>query len=131
MYYYSEKGEKMSANDLLKTIYTKFYEQQEVLADAPKLTQVPEDTQFDTEKADTELAAVISYLMGVSDIREESFEHAMEIIQKHYDNQPEWKELLIEYFEYVIEKQKEKAEKRVDNLIKEIEEFTDKLLAKK
>ena len=106
MYYYSEKGEKMSANDLLKTIYTKFYEQQEVLADAPKLTQVPEDTQFDTEKADTELAAVISYLMGVSDIREESFEHAMEIIQKHYDNQPEWKELLIEYFEYVIEKQK-------------------------
>ena len=119
----------MSANDSLKALYTKFWEQKEVLSDAPKLTQAPEDPSFDSQKADTELANVISYLMGVQDIRQESFEHAIDIIKKHYDSQPQWKELLIEYFEYTTEKEEEALKLQEDALIKEIQEFAQKLLA--
>ena len=119
----------MSASDLLKEIYTKFYDQREVLVEAPSLSQNPSDTAFDSEKANKELAAVISYLMGVDDIQKESFEQSMKIIQEHYGTQPEWKEVLIEYFEYITQKEKEELEAQEDTLIKEIEEFTKKLLA--
>ena len=119
----------MSTIDLLKQVYTKFYEQREVLADAPSLTQIPDNSSFDAQKADAELAQVISYLMGVPDIQKESFEHSIEIIQQHYDNQPEWKELLVAYFEYTTQKEKEELEAQENTLIEEIEEFTKKLLA--
>ena len=118
----------MSASDMLKEIYAKFYAQREVLEGAPELSQSPDDEAFDTQKADTELAKVISYLMGVSDIKQESFEHALEIIQEHYASQPEWKELLVDYFEYINEKEKEDLLSKEDAIVKEIEEFTEKLL---
>ena len=118
----------MSANELLKQIYTKFYEQQEVLTEAPKLTQVPDDASFDAQKADAELAGVVSYLMGVPDIQKESFEQAVQIIQDHYGDQPEWQELLIEYFEYATEKEKENLEAQEAVLVQEIKDFTKKLL---
>ena len=118
----------MAANDLLKQIYKKFYDQREVLTEAPVLTQVPDNSDFDESKADAELAGVISYLMGVTNIQEEPFDKIVEIIQQHYNNQPEWKELLVEYFEYMTEKEKEKLQAQEDTLIKEIEEFTEKLL---
>ena len=76
------------------------------------------------------MAGVISYLMGVADIQKEPFEKAIEIIQAHYDSQPEWKKLLLEYFDYITQKEKEKLQAQEDSLIKEIEEFTEKLLAK-
>jgi len=118
----------MSADMQLRQIYAKFYEQREVLADAPVLSQDPVAAGFDCLKADEELAGLISYLMGVPNIQKESFERAVEIIQEHYANQPEWKELLIEYFEYITQKEKEQVEAQEDALIKEIEEFTEKLL---
>lgn len=120
----------MSAEEQLKQIYAKFYDQREVLGEAPDLTQSPDDPQFDSTKADKELAGVISYLMGVPDIQKEDFEKIVEIIQTHYDNQPEWKTLLVEYFEYTTQKEKENIEMQEDALIKEIDDFTDKLLAR-
>jgi len=119
----------MSLDEQLKQIYTKFYHQRGVLSEAPQLTQDPTNSAFDNQKADAELAKVISYLMGVPDIQKESFERAVEIIQKHYDSQPEWKELLVEYFDYTTQKEKEELQAQEDSLIKEIEEFTKKLLA--
>ena len=74
----------MSLDEQLKQIYTKFYHQRGVLNEAPQLTQGPTNGAFDSQKADVELAKVISYLMGVPDIQKESFERAIEIIQKHY-----------------------------------------------
>ena len=118
----------MSANEQLRQIYAKFYDQREVLADAPALSQDPIDAGFDPKKADAELAGVVSYLMGVSDIQKESFERTVEIIKEHYENQPEWKELLVEYFEYLTQKEKEELEAQEDALVKEIEDFTEKLL---
>lgn len=115
----------------LKQIYSKFYEQRSVLAEAPVLSQNPTEASFDFKKADTELARLISYLMGVPDIQKEPFERAMEIIQAHYDSQPAWKELLVEYFEYTTQKEKEELQAQEDALVKEIEEFTKKLLEEK
>ena len=118
----------MSAIEQLKQIYTKFYDQREVLTEAPALSQDPTNSSFDEEKADKELANLISYLMGVADIQKESFERIVEIIQEHYDDQPEWKELLVEYFQYTTQKEEENLKKQEDDLIKEIEEFTQTLL---
>ena len=117
----------MSSQELLQQIYKKFYDQRGVLSEAPSLTQNPANG-FDAEKADKELAGVISYLMGVPDIQKEPFEHIIKIIQEHYSSQPEWKTLLIEYFEYVNQKEKENLTNQEDSLITEIKEFTKKLL---
>lgn len=126
-----KKGKKMSAIEQLKQIYTKFYNQKEVLTEAPVLSQNPSNIIFDSKKADIELNALISYLMGVPDIQKESFEKVVEIIQKYYDSQPEWKKLLVEYFDYTTQKEKEELQAREDALVKEIEEFTKKLLEQK
>ena len=121
----------MTINEQLKQIYTKFYEQRSVLTEAPVLSQDPAENAFDSKKADEELSKLISYLMGVPDIQKESFERAIEIIQQHYDSQPEWKELLVEYFDYTTQKEKEDLQAQEDALVKEIEEFTEKLLSEK
>ena len=124
-----KKGGEMSVTEQLKQVYSKFYEQREVLGEAPTLMQNVADASFDEKKADEELSKLVSYLMGVPDIQKESFEKAIQIIQEHYDSQPEWKALLVEYFEYVTEKEKEALQAQEEALVKEIEEFTKKLLA--
>ena len=121
----------MSTNELLKEVYTKFYEQKGTLEEAPQLSQDPNGETFDFEKADQELAGLVSYLMGVPDIQKETFEKIIEIIQNHYENQPEWKDLLLDYFDYTNEREKEVLEVQEAALVKEIEEFTKKLLENK
>ena len=118
----------MSANDLLKDIYSLFYEQREVLSEAPQLLQDPTATSFDFNQADTELAKLISYMLGVEDVKNLSFDQAVEIVQKHYANQPEWCELLLNYLKYAIEREKENLIAEEEEILKEISEFTDKLL---
>ena len=61
----------MFASELLKQVYTKFYNQKEVLNEAPLLTQDPSVSSFNNQKADIELAGLVSYLMGVTDIQKE------------------------------------------------------------
>ena len=109
----------MSARDLFIEVYQKFYEQREVLSEAPALTQNSKGTDFNFEKAEEELQKVISYLMGVPNIQELPFENIVDIIQKHYTDQPEWKNLLVDYFIYTTEKKKEALEKRQDEIVKE------------
>ena len=121
----------MAANELLKTLYTQFYAQRELLSEAPPLTQDPEGATFDLQKAEEEINALISYLMSVPDIQQVEFDKAVEIIQTYYSDQPEWKALLVNYLEYINEKEKEKLQAQEAVLIREIEEFTDKLLAEK
>ena len=118
----------MSANDLLKDVYSQFYEQREVLSEAPQLNQNPTDMSFDFERADDELAKLISYMLGVEDVKNISFDQAVEIIQEHYANQPEWYELLLNYLKYALEKEKESLTAEEEEILKEISEFTDKLL---
>ncbi|MGN0919651.1 MAG: hypothetical protein ACI4OR_02700 [Alphaproteobacteria bacterium] len=118
----------MSLNEQLKQIYTKFYNLRDVLNEAPALSQDPVSASFDPKIADTELAKVISYLIGVPDIQKESFERAIEIIETYYETQPEWQALLVEYFDYENQKEKEELQAQEEALVQEIEEFTKKLL---
>ena len=118
----------MLASELLKQVYTKFYNQKQVLNEAPLLTQDPSVSSFNNQKADIELAGLVSYLMGVTDIQKESFEKIIDIIQTHYGHQPEWKELLVEYFEYTTEKEKEELQAQERTLIEEIKAFAQELL---
>ena len=116
---WNKSGGKMAAKDLLVDVYQKFYEQKEVLSEAPPLTQNPQEPSFNSDKAEEELRKVISYLMGVPDVQELPFEKIIDIIREHYSNQPEWKNLLIDYFIYTAEKKKEALEKRQDEIVKE------------
>ena len=79
----------MSASDLFIQVYKKFYEQKEVLSEAPSLSQDPEKPDFDPNKAEEELQKVVSYLVGVPDVQKVPLEEIVDIIQKHYSNQPE------------------------------------------
>ena len=119
----------MSASDLFIQVYKKFYEQKEVLSEAPSLSQDPEKPDFDPNKAEEELQKVVSYLVGVPDVQKVTLEEIVDIIQKHYSNQPEWKDLLIEYFTWATEKNKEVLEKRENEIIDEIKNYTQKLLS--
>ena len=120
----------MSANDSLKQIYTKFYEQKEVLSDAPALSQAPNVEPFDFNLADAELIQLISWFLGVADIRNEPFQQILTIIQEHYDSQPAWKELLVQYFRYSLEKEREQVQAQQNEVLKEIEDFANDLLEK-
>ena len=121
----------MASKDLLTQLYGQLLEQKEVLTEAPALTVDMSQADFDAEKADEELGKVVSYLMGVVDVKQIPFDQAVDIIQTHYSDQPDWKDLLISYLEYLNEKERETLSLQEDKLLKEIQDFTKKLLDKK
>ena len=95
---------------LLFQIYQKFYQQKGVLQTAPALAIDINQTNienFDTDLADTEIRALISFLLGVQDVSQIPWENALELVEKYYNNQPQWKRLILHYFAYVLEKEKE------------------------
>ena len=100
----------MSSEELLFQLYKKFYEQRAVLKGAPSLTLDVEKLNVDTldkNLADTELTALISYMMGTKDVKKLSWDDALALVEKYYSNQPQWQKLLLDYFSYNLEKEKE------------------------
>lgn len=99
-----------TARELLFQLYKKFYEQRSVLKGAPDLTidinqATPNSFDFDT--ADTQLSALVSYLLGIQNIKSLSWENALPLVEKYYGNQADWQRLLLDYFAYTLEKEKE------------------------
>ena len=95
---------------LLFQIYKKFYDQRSVLQTAPSLTIDINQTNldaFDFALADNEVAALISFLLGIKDLSQVSFDEALALIEKYYNSQPQWQNLLLNYFSYRMEKEKE------------------------
>ena len=116
----------MSANDLLFKLYQKFYEQRSVLTGAPALTMDISKTpdKFDAALADKEIAPVISYLLGTQDVLKLQWNEALQLIKKYYTNQPEWQRLLLDYFAYLLEKEKEDiAHQQADFLSQVLKQF--------
>ncbi len=100
----------MPSEELLFQLYKKFYEQRAVLKGAPNLTLDIEKLNVDTldkNLADTELTALISYMMGTKDVKKLSWDDALALVEKYYSNQPQWQKLLLDYFSYNLEKEKE------------------------
>ncbi len=108
---------------LLFQIYKKFYQQRSVLQTAPALTINMDSMSienFDIETADKEISKMISFLLGIQDVLQMPLEEALTLVDKYYKTQPQWKKLILHYFSYLLEKEKEELEKEQIDLLKEV-----------
>lgn len=91
-------------------VYKLFYAQRSVLNGAPPLT-IPADQigtdDFDDARADAELQMLVAYLIGVRDLSQISIRQGIKIVTDAYSSQPQWKELLLDYFDYALSKEEE------------------------
>lgn len=113
----------MSAKELLFQLYQKFYEQRSVLTGAPVLTIDTSTTSidaFDTDLADKEITKLISYLLGTQDVGQLPWNDALALVEKYYASQPQWQKLLLDYFSYTLEKEKESIIKEQASFFQEI-----------
>ena len=113
----------MSSKELLFQLYTKFYEQLSVLTGAPALTLDVEHQNLDTfdeTTAGAEMEALISYMVGTKDIKTLSWNDALALVEKYYGNQPQWQQLLLDYFSYTLEKEKENIMNQQVTLLQDI-----------
>lgn len=91
----------MTKNDQLLALYQKLFAQKAVLTKAPALTLDPNAADnFPFDLALQEIKQVISYLLGVKNVDTLSPEKALSICQKAYDNQPFWKEVILDFLSY-------------------------------
>ena len=100
----------MSAKEKLFTIYQTLYAQRTVLTEAPALTvdiSGLSANTMDYPKVRKEAASIISYLMGVKDIDKVEVKNALMIVEKNYENQPFWKNLILEYLSFANEEEAE------------------------
>lgn len=112
-----------NSQTLLFQIYKKFYQQRSVLQTAPTLTINMDSVSienFDVETADKELAKMISFLLGIQDVTQIQWEEALLLVEKYYKNQPQWNKLILDYFSYVLEKEKEQLAQEQIDLLKEV-----------
>lgn len=116
---------------LLLQVYQELFKRKVVLPNAPEMT-IPEPEQvmdtFDKEKARQEATAVVAYLLGQKDTSQvnwENWDHLFQMVKKYYDNQPEWKKILLDYLKYLLAFESEENIKIQQNLTHEIEMLTN------
>lgn len=115
---------------LLLQVYQELFKRKVVLPNAPEMT-IPEPEQvmdtFDKEKARQEATAVVAYLLGQKDTSQvnwENWDHLFQMVKKYYDNQPEWKKILLDYLKYLLAFESEENIKVQQNIAREIEMLT-------
>ncbi len=116
---------------LLLQVYQELFKRKVVLPNAPEMT-IPEPEQvmdtFDKEKARQEATAVVAYLLGQKDTSQvnwENWDHLFQMVKKYYDNQPEWKKILLDYLKYLLAFESEENIRIQQNLTHEIEMLTN------
>ena len=116
---------------LLLQVYQELFKRKVVLPNAPEMTILePEQVMdtFDKEKARQEATAVVAYLLGQKDTSQvnwENWDHLFQMVKKYYDNQPEWKKILLDYLKYLLAFESEENIKIQQNLTHEIEMLTN------
>lgn len=101
----------MTSKQLLFNLYKKFFEQRSVLDGAPVLSMNANELtieDFDFRLAEKEMSALVSYLLSVKDVGEMTVSDMLRIIKKGYEDQPFWKNLLIDYVQVVNQKEAER-----------------------
>ncbi len=92
----------MQLKQKIYNLYTTFYAQKSILTEAPALT-IDINTvlidNFDTERAKIELAALVSYMLGLDSVKDTPVLEVISLIKTHYANQEFWRHLLLEYVE--------------------------------
>ncbi len=111
----------MASKEILFKLYQKLYEQRAVLTAAPKLTiEINEYTasNYPEPLAAKECAAVTSYLCSVPSIDDIAVESVLKIVKKNYEDQPFWKNVILDYLEYKYRQQQEECYERNIELLK-------------
>lgn len=112
----------MTAQTQLFELYKKCYEQRSVLTGAPMLsveiTSFTPDT-YDTKKVREEAGKIISYLLSVRDVEKLSIPEALSIVEKTYQTQPFWKNLILDYLSFLVQEEAEELAIKADLARKE------------
>ncbi|MDR2902852.1 MAG: hypothetical protein LBU87_07120 [Lactobacillales bacterium] len=88
----------MNSKTLMLNLYKKLYGQRHLLSGAPELTLDPDGVgNFDYAAAAREIDRLVSYLLGVKNALDLSFDKTMEIIVNGYNDQPFWKNALLDW----------------------------------
>lgn len=112
----------MPAKEMLYALYQKLYDQRAVLTAAPQLTvEINEysSDSFPESLADKECTNIISYLCGVADVNDISVNDVLRIVKRNYENQPFWKDVILDFLEYKLRQQQEEQYKQNVELLKE------------
>ncbi len=112
----------MASKDLLFNLYQKLYAQRAVLTEAPELTIEIDEYTVDTYPeplAEKDCAAIVSYLCGIPDVNDVTADQVLKIVKKNYEDQPFWKNIILDFLEYKLRQQKEANYKRNIELLKE------------
>ncbi len=132
----------MKSQSILFNLYKSFWDVREVLTQAPALTMDLSGKtvgNIDVLRAEAEVYSLVSYLLSVSDVRNVSVEDILKIIQHTYNSQPFWKDLLLNYVDFVNQKEAEEIQreglrlrKQACDVLNEIrqEEYQRKMLVK-
>lgn len=115
----------MTAREQLFTLYTKCFEQRAVLTEAPALTITITDftvDSFDEETAKAEITKLMSYLLSVRNVDKLPVQEALSIVEKTYNTQPFWKNLILDYLEYNVQKEAEDLAQKAQRARKEAQE---------
>ena len=113
----------MSVSDKIFQMYQRFYAQKAVLSAAPVLSIDPNRigaAEFPTEKALTEMDAIAAYLMGLSTLKNISFDKQIKIVKESYQGQDFWQNLLFDFLELKLDIEEAQIKE-------EGEEISDKL----
>lgn len=112
----------MTAQEQLFALYKKCFEQREVLTEAPALTieidSFAPDT-FDFLKAHTETGKVISYLLSVKNVDKMPIPDVLAIVERTYQSQPFWKNLILDYLSFLVQKEAEELAAKAEKAKKE------------
>ena len=115
----------MTAREQLFALYTKCFEQRAVLTEAPPLTITITDftiDNFDETLAQTEISKLMSYLLSVRNAATIPVKEALNIVEKTYSSQPFWKNLILDYLEYRVQKEAESLAEKAEIARKEAAE---------
>ncbi len=120
----------MLASQQLWILYNKFYQQRSVLQNAPQLTidvTLSSPERFDYQLAEQEMNALIGYLLGVPDASRLKIADALRVVHRSYDNQPFWRELILDYLTFRTQKTTESLREEAVALRAKGSEILDKI----
>lgn len=116
----------MQEKELLIKVYQSFYEQKDLLGDAKNvleidLSTVTADDLNDNQTGQIEkiTAYVVSYLLGIKDALNEKELDLIRLIQDNYQDQEYWRNLLFDFVEYLIKKDRAQIIKEEVQLLDE------------
>ncbi len=95
----------------------KFKECESVLEGAPRLSTDPATAEeMDIPLMRREVSRLTGYLLGLPDADSVSFEEGVQIVSDNYNEQPFWRDILCDWFEFTLTEEREHLQQEGKNL---------------